>query len=150
MNVQKQRNGTWRDEETMKDLASRGLSQEEMAEELGCSQSTVSDWLDRHGINHDVRSERSGNHRVGVGLERREHERGSFPYERWKAWDPEEGNLYVYVHRLAAVAWFGFDVVEEGHVHHASGHSLDNRESNLLVVDPETHHNHHLNGGVPA
>lgn len=128
----------WTDYETMNRLAQRGLSQPEMADELGCSQDTISRWLNRHGIDHDVRSERSGGKRLTARFETR-----CDGYERWRSWDSEDGNQYVLVHRLLAVAEYGFKVVDGKHVHHRNGVQFDNRPENLELLDPSEHHRGH-------
>jgi len=50
------------------------------------------------------------------------------------------------VHRLAAVAWFGFDAVKNKHVHHKNGIPWDNRECNLEPISPEEHNTIHHKG----
>lgn len=41
----------WRDEERLRELyVNQRLSQDEIAEKLGCGNSTISNWLDKHGI----------------------------------------------------------------------------------------------------
>jgi hypothetical protein len=49
------------------------------------------------------------------------------------------------VHRLAAVAWFGYDEVAENKVHHQNGVKWDNREENLAVMSDSDHKSHHAN-----
>ena len=49
----------------------------------------------------------------------------------------------IYVHRLAAVAWFGFDAVGGHHVHHKNNIPWDNREENLAVKTASEHRSHH-------
>ena len=65
-------------------------------------------------------------------------------YERWQDKCKASLDAIVRVHRLAAVAWFGFDAVADKHVHHKNGLSWDNREDNLELLTPtehaETHH----------
>ena len=46
----------WRVESKMKKMFESGYSQEQMAEKWGCSQSTISDWKNRHGIEMDMKS----------------------------------------------------------------------------------------------
>jgi len=45
----------------------------------------------------------------------------------------------VFVHRLVAVAEYGFEAVCDKHVHHESGHGLDNRPDNLVPLSPAEH-----------
>lgn len=51
------------------------------------------------------------------------------------------------VHRLAAVAWFGWDAVVNNDIHHKNGHTLDNRECNLDPVDHAEHTRIHYERG---
>jgi hypothetical protein len=65
-------------------------------------------------------------------------------YERWRHQyrddDGEKCEDVVAVHRLAAVAWYGFDVLDgDSVVHHESGIPWDNRESNVSVMDRSEH-----------
>ena len=51
-----------------------------------------------------------------------------------------EGTLHrVLVHRLAAVAWFGFDAVAGNDVHHRNSVPWDNREANLEPLSRSEH-----------
>jgi hypothetical protein len=49
----------------------------------------------------------------------------------------------VKIHRLAAVAWFGYEAVVGKDVHHVSGIPWDNREDNLEPLDPSEHRRRH-------
>lgn len=51
----------------------------------------------------------------------------------------------VYVHRLVAVAEYGIDQVVDSHVHHESGHGLDNRPGNLTLMTEDEHKRLHAN-----
>lgn len=69
-------------------------------------------------------------------------------YERWRSY--EDGReRYVYVHRLAAVAWGILDGLDDPrHVHHVNGVKWFNTEDNLEARQPDRHADHHLNGGA--
>jgi hypothetical protein len=75
-------------------------------------------------------------------------------YETWRhqyrADGGEKREETVRIHRLAAVAWFGFGAVADDGVvvHHRSGVPWDNRESNLELMDWVVHSNHHNPEGV--
>jgi hypothetical protein len=62
-------------------------------------------------------------------------------YERVREWDPDEGReQYVYVHRLAAVAWGILDGLDDPrHVHHERAIPWYNAEDNLRAVEPDRH-----------
>lgn len=72
---------------------------------------------------------------------KKKHHRGlGEEYEVIAVWDGET-QQQVQVHRLIAVAEYGFDaVVSADNIHHKSGHGLDNRPSNL---QPVTHREHY-------
>lgn len=46
---------------------------------------------------------------------------------------------HVAIHRLASVAWFGFDAVVDRDVHHRISIPWLNVESNLVPLPPEEH-----------
>jgi len=95
-------------------------SPKEIAEELGVHFSTVYRRLDRHGIE---RAPKMKFNTVGDGYE--------------EARDPEGER--VYIHRLIAVAEYGFDAVAGNDIHHKTGIPWDNRLSN---VEPIGHGDH--------
>lgn len=59
-------------------------------------------------------------------------------YEEIRHWSQR-----VYVHRLAAIAWFGYDAVDGKHVHHKNNIPWDNREENLETLTASDHRSHH-------
>jgi len=63
-------------------------------------------------------------------------------YERWSVKNP---NTTVLVHRLVAVAEYGFEKVADNDVHHRNGISWDNRPSNLKVKSKKDHIRDHWN-----
>lgn len=40
----------WRDEDELRRLQDRGLTQQQMADRLGCSRDTIRNWMQRYGI----------------------------------------------------------------------------------------------------
>jgi len=65
-------------------------------------------------------------------------------YERWRAWNAESGNHdRLYVHRLLAVAEFGFETVNGMHVHHRNSLPWDNRPENLELLTNSEHRSLH-------
>jgi len=136
----------WQERDTLVDLYhGRGLTTREIADELGCTNGTVSKWLDEHGI------ETRDNWVAGVEAAKRANrlERvtlRSLPsgYEYWssKEWQSDgdgRKSEIVYVHRLLAVAKFGFDAVDGADVHHKNGIPWDNRPGNIELLEPEEH-----------
>jgi hypothetical protein len=67
--------------------------------------------------------------------------RPSDGYERVREWDRvEQREVYVYVHRLAAVAWDVLDDLDDPrHVHHERSVPWFNAESNLRAEWPDDH-----------
>lgn len=123
----------WRNKEVLYRLYwIEGLTQEEIGNELGCRRMTVVKWMDRLGINsrHDVQ--------VCHTIEERE---GVLGYEAWRY-----DNTTVQVHRLTAVAEFGFEaVVAADAVHHKSSFKFDNRRENFELVSHAEHGRLHSN-----
>jgi hypothetical protein len=65
-------------------------------------------------------------------------------YEIWRTYlGSGEERARLPVHRLAAVAWFGFDKVADNVVHHESNIPWDNREDNLSVMSDNEHKSLH-------
>jgi len=131
----------WRDAETVRRLYHvEGLSQEDIADRLGCAQRTVSAWMERHGIDTDERAWKRGG-------DARRVERAHF-YTRpdgYEHWTTRVGGRTeaVTVHRLTAVAEYGFDTVADRVVHHINHIPFDNRPENLQVLDDKVHKEGH-------
>lgn len=106
------------------------LSMAEIGRRLGCSPGKVSYWLDAHDI------ERPEDRANGVRY---------MSHKGYPCWffDQEGAKRRVRVHRLAAVAEYGFDRVAGKIVHHKSGVPWDNRLSNLSLLTNEQHSKHH-------
>lgn len=113
-----------------------GRSSSEIAEEVGVHAATVRTWLHRHGIS--VRDE--GRPRLAHAT----YFLDSSGYAAWRDYDPDERReVYVAVHRLLAVAMFGFHEMDGKHVHHRNGVKWDNRPANLELRTPTDHAKHH-------
>jgi len=121
----------WRDKETLERLHfDEGLNQEEMGDRLGCTRRTIAEWFSRHGIEGRK------------GAPRREYayyETHVLGYERWQNLTTPDRGKVCKVHRLAAVAWFGYGAVVDNHVHHKNGIPWDNREENFELLSPSDH-----------
>lgn len=111
-----------------------GMSQEQLGERLGLSQTHVSRLLAHHGYTAGTRAakgERHGNWRGGA------RSASGYRFVRIERDDPmyEMAQLsgYVAEHRLVAARFLGRPLRESETVHHINGDKLDNRLENLQV-----------------
>jgi transposase len=110
----------------------QGLTQKEIADELNVHSNTIRRWMKRHDISTGYSSGEASFSTTKDG------------YEEWQAWNPErEQPESVQVHRLVAVAQFGFDALRGNQVHHKTGIKWDNRPSNLTLETPSGHTSRH-------
>jgi predicted transcriptional regulator len=159
----------------------RDLTQEEVAEELGCGETTVNNWVHRHDL--EVNDIGSTNHRIrevdlfhlywgegysqsdiaeicdcSVALVSKQMKKRGIPTRRSAGGMPQlytrkqAGHEYlttggcgddVPLHRLLAVAVFGFDAVSDTVVHHKNKIPWDNRPTNLECMSNGEHTSHH-------
>lgn len=177
----------WRDEETLRELHfEEGMTQQEIADELGCTSATVSRWFQQHNI--ETQTTRSYDRYVDANTPWRDEEtlrelhwdRGMSLSEvadhldtdhptikRWLkkhdipihdssyAWNGKlklnkngyevvrTGDGVVRLHRLLAIAEYGFDAVVDNDVHHENSIPWDNRQENISVVSRQQHMEHH-------
>jgi len=120
-----------------------GLSQRKVAKRLDCSRETVRRHMIKHGIEpgEKDRCERISNTQT---LDHATYFTRGDGYCYWE--DNATGETErVYVHRLVAVAEFGFDAVAGNDVHHRNSISWDNRPSNLRVMSRSDHASNHAN-----
>lgn len=131
----------WMDEETLRrEYVDKERSSYELAEEWGCDSKTVRNWLERFGL--DRRKAKHYNR-----VESAFYNTSPEGYERWQLHYGEDRGKTVYVHRLAAVAWFGLEPVKNKHVHHEDGVRWDNREDNITMKTPSEHAKDHYEQG---
>lgn len=120
----------WRDKETLERMHfEQGLDQGEMAERLGCTRRTVAEWFSRHGIEG----------RVGAPQQPKVYLRIKSGYRRAENRTEPDRGKFVDIHRLVAVAEWGFGAVRDKHVHHKNGFPIDNRPENLELLTPSEH-----------
>lgn len=124
----------WHRESVLRELyVEEGMTMKEVGNELGCSRETVRYNLMKFGIE-----------RTKTGSDKPPMLDFLHGYGRISHKIDGESK-YTYTHRLAAVAWFGFDAVEDKEVHHKNRMRADNRESNLEPLTPGDHRReHHL------
>lgn len=106
-----------------------GLSQEEIADIVGCSRSAVGGWMKENG----VMTFKPPYHRLS----------DSNGYERIDT-QIDDDAYCVKIHRLQAVAEYGFDEVKDMHVHHKNGFKIDNRLCNIEIKTPSDHISDHV------
>jgi len=116
---------------------------EELAEEWGCSTTTCSNWLHRHGFDsrwHGGRSKK--NHASYFTLAPRDH--------AYEVWGVETASRLIRVHQLVAIA-DGSDPFEvfdpDTDIHHKNGIPWDNRPGNLGLLTKSEHAKTHYNQG---
>lgn len=111
------------------------MTQSEIADLFKCCQTTIGRALDEHGI--ETRD--SGDYALPSvyfsqsGYLTCRHRHGKGRSER----------VAFRIHRLVAVAEFGFDAVVGCDVHHKNKHRADNRHENLEVMERSEHTEHH-------
>jgi transposase len=126
--------GPWTDPELLHDLYhEKSMSQYEIAEELDCGQNTVKRWMKRH----DIEAKTVKNDRVPY------FETSKNGYETWET-KVEDTSHHVRVHRLLAVAEYGFEAVADSVVHHKNNIRWDNRPENIEPMSKMEHRRIHV------
>lgn len=138
-----------KDEWVLRHLLYRHKSRERVAEELDVTQPKVEYWTDKK-VMEDLYALCGGNSKnISNYLKHRKERTNDYlsymSHKGYPCWffDEEGSKRRVRVHRLAAVAKFGFDSVKGMSVHHQSGVPWDNRLSNLELISNEKHAKHH-------
>lgn len=128
-------NKPWKDGELLRELyLDDRMSMNQIRKRWDCSINTVSTWLDKYGIEKRSRSQSKMDDLYDISFYH--HTRG---YEILR---PPDG--FVLVHRLLAVAEYGFDAVCGMDVHHKNEIPWDNRPDNIELVAPDKHARRHL------
>lgn len=131
------RDRPWTDKELLERLyTDELLSSTQISEGWDCSSATVLNWLRKHGIR--VRTPSEAHQNSHGSLRKVNFRTSNRGYEYWAP-----GNHMVYVHRLVAVAEYGFDEVCGKQVHHINENTWDNRPSNLEVISNSKHQSLH-------
>lgn len=109
------------------------LSLEKVADELDCSVTRVHRAMDKHDVETRSRSLAFAMNAYHGGFEmNRDGYKtvvANYKGQRDRA----------YMHRLLAVAEYGFEAVKGMHVHHDNGIKWDNRPDNIEIMTPEEH-----------
>lgn len=126
----------WRDEELMRELyLEEEMSSGEIADRLDCARSTILNWLHRHDI--PVRSILEAK-----SIKHGKHAKYTVDNRGYPIWwcDGSTKKSGMQVHRLLAVAEYGYDVVAGADVHHKNGVRWDNRPENIEVIPTRGEH----------
>lgn len=127
-----------RDEDLMKKLyVDEQLSTIKISAVLGCSTGAVNEWLGRHGIETRSAGE-------AIAISKPDPKDVYFYTHRSKGYEMVKAEDHpVAVHRLQAVAYYGFDALEGKVVHHRREVPWLNTEDNLELMTKAQHHDHH-------
>jgi len=126
-------NAPWRNEELLRQKYwDESKSSIQIADELGCSKKTVLNWMKRYGI--DRRKENK--------------DKLLSPYTIKRGYEVVNSTLDdemrpVHLHRLLAVAKYGFEAVKGMDVHHKNGVPWDNRMENIELLSRSQHRSSH-------
>ena len=138
----------WQDRDVLMRLYhGEDLTTREIADRLGCTNGTVSRWLD----NHDIQTRENWKAGSKAGAEASRVPRAYFDtlesgYEFWSvrgARSEDVSSNIVYVHRLLAIAEYGFDAVSGMDVHHQNSIPWDNRAENIELMTKANHTRYH-------
>lgn len=131
------RNRYWKDD----------MSIRQIAEVYDLSNVTIYEWMEKHNIERRSQGEarelkdQSGRNNSSW-QEWATYSMGPRGYPRWSG--TYEGERYeIRVHRLVAVAEYGFEEVCESVVHHKNQITWDNRPENLETMNPAAHGRSH-------
>jgi transposase-like protein len=127
----------YRDESKLRELyVEKDFSMEELAEKFDVSAKTISNWCDKFGI-------KTGGKGAGSPYDVCIYT-SKTGYVRVKNVHKKVRQKFL-MHRLVAVAEYGFDAVANSEIHHKNNLRWDNRPSNLEVISPEEHGRLHAN-----
>ena len=119
----------WKDKDRLEQMYhEKGMSTVEMADKLGCTAGTISYWMNKFNID----TKKPMHERPPC------HTYTNSGHEVWRTL-VDGDQLGVYVHRLLAVAEFGYNMIEDNDVHHKNNIPWDNRYGNLELIEHKEH-----------
>jgi len=131
-------NADHRDSEILQELyVEKGMTTYEVADELDTGESTIRYWMDKYGFDRRTKWKHT---RSGPAY----YHTDNSGYEEWQVKACGDRHSFR-VHRLAAIAWYGFDAVSDMQVHHQNGIKWDTREENVTLMSLKDHARHHAN-----
>jgi len=130
------------DEKTLEYLYhDRGWSLGEIGRRFGVHETTVLDWMKRHGIRRRSKSE---GYQESVGFRPPNLVTEQDGREMMKVYDPSIKNKRsIPVSRMLAIAIYRLDEISGLDVHHRNEIPWDNRPENLEIMNPGEHMRHH-------
>ena len=138
----------WRKKSTLQRLyVDEGKSVREIADELGCSDSTVRYWMQKFDIPRRGQTTAS---RLSQREEYATHRFTNNGYERWVTYyEGERPSLWVH-QLLACLEYDPHEVFDPNtDVHHVTGHGLDNRPEAIELLTASEHSKHHAEADPP-
>lgn len=126
-------NAPYREKDTLKRLFyDEGQSRDEIADKFDITRGTVNTWLSNHGLQPETQARKTGRiQTIGNG------------YVQFIDYNGPDDKERVYIHRLLAVAEYGFDTVCQNQIHHKNEVAFDNRPSNIELMDIQEHASYH-------
>jgi len=115
----------------------QGKSLSETADACGVAFGTIQYHMDKHDTERRSQSAAQRVNRASYNT--------SLMYPSWQAKDGDR-NVVVPVHRLLAVAEYGYEETCQKQVHHRNGIKWDNRPSNIELMTSKEHLRHHNSG----
>jgi len=109
----------------------------EVSDAIGCSNYKVRKWMNKHDIERRDRSQAITMAYGPLSMKTDHH-----GYEKFQH-TYHNNNHVLQVHRLQAVAEYGFEAVADNHVHHRNNIPWDNRAENLDVLSGTEHKKRH-------
>lgn len=124
----------WKREENLRKLyRGENMTLAEVADELGTNPSTVSKWLRRFGI--ETRKPGNGDFHRKLHPNVTMKNNGYIEVRASNGYEEDR----VLLHRLLAIAKYGFEEVCDMDVHHKNNIPWDNRPDNIELITEEEH-----------